>query len=215
MLKDEHALNTSYFDEKSCLHKLSILSINDPRKTNWDLYVMVLATINVLLVPIDVGFEPESFQTIQFKIFNYFIDFIFFVDILVSFRTSYINPRTGAEVLNIKYVAQNYIKTSFTVDLLATIPFDTVGQASFNSENATFKIFGALKLVRVLRLSKIIAYLRATEEIKAFLKLIKLVFFLMIYMHCLACIWWMIVSREETWISQLSFNDDDLYFVYK
>ena len=64
MLKDENALNTSYFDEESCLNKLSILSINDPRKTNWDLYVMVLATINVLLVPIDVGFEPESFQTI-------------------------------------------------------------------------------------------------------------------------------------------------------
>ena len=78
----------------------------------------------------------------------------------------------------------------------------------------TFKIFGALKLVRVLRLSKIIAYLRATEEIKAFLKLIKLVFFLMIYMHCLACVWWMIVSRDEIWIATLYYNDVDLYFVY-
>ena len=88
---------------------------------------MVLATINVLLVPIDVGFEPESFQSDIFKIFNYFIDFIFFVDILVSFRTSYINPRTGTEVLDLKNVAKNYLKTNFTVDLLATIPFDTIG----------------------------------------------------------------------------------------
>ena len=191
------------------------MSINDPRKTNWDLFVMVLATINVLLVPIDVGFEPASFQSLIFKVFNYFIDFIFFVDILVSFRTSYINPRTGSEVLDLKHVASYYLKTNFTVDLLATIPFDTIGEAVFSSENATFKIFGALKLVRVLRLSKIIAYLRATEELKAFLKLIKLVFFLMIYMHCLACIWWMIVSREEFWIPPMNFNDEDLYFVYR
>ena len=66
---------------------------------------MVLATINVILVPIDVGFEPETFQSIPFKIFNYFIEFIFFVDILVSFRTSYIVPRTGTEVLKLKNVA--------------------------------------------------------------------------------------------------------------
>ena len=38
-----------------------LLSINDPRKTQWDLFVMLLATFNVFVIPLDVGFEPQSF----------------------------------------------------------------------------------------------------------------------------------------------------------
>ena len=38
-----------------------ILSINDPRKTQWDLLVMILATFNVFVIPLDVGFEPQAF----------------------------------------------------------------------------------------------------------------------------------------------------------
>ena len=33
-----------------------LLSINDPRKTQWDLFVMLLATFNVFVIPLDVGF---------------------------------------------------------------------------------------------------------------------------------------------------------------
>ena len=37
------------------------LSINDPSKTQWDLLVMILATFNVFVIPLDVGFNPEAF----------------------------------------------------------------------------------------------------------------------------------------------------------
>lgn len=84
-----------------------------------------------------------------------------------------------------------------------------------DSENTTLKVFGGLKLVRVLRLSKIIVYLTVTQETKAVLKVFKLMFMLALYMHCLACIWWKIVSGNEYWIPPMNFNDDDFYFVYK
>ena len=96
--------------------------------------------------------------------------------------------------------------------MLATLPFDTIG-ALFGDAKA-FKVFGALKLVRVLRLNKIITYLRSTEEFKAFLKLNKLVFLLVMYLHCFGCGWWMIVSINEEWIPPMNYNDDDHYFVY-
>ena len=112
----------------------------------------------------------------------------------MSFRTTYINERTGAEVRDVKMISQYYLRGQFTIDLLATVPFDTLGEAIFQSDHPSFKIFGALKLVRVLRLSKIITYLRSTEEFKAFLKLNKLIFFLIIYLHCFGCVWWMFVS---------------------
>ena len=43
-----------------------ILSINDPKKTHWDLFIMILATINCFQIPFDVAFQPELFQSIWF-----------------------------------------------------------------------------------------------------------------------------------------------------
>ena len=174
-----------------------LLSVNDQRKTYWDLFVMFLAAFNVFIIPLDVGFNPESFQSTYFKILNSSIDFLFLLDIILAFRTTFINENTGAEVTDAKTIARQYLRGQFTIDMLATVPFDTLGQLLFSSDNVTFKIFGALKLVRVLRLSKIITYLRSSEEFKAFLKLNKLLFFLAIYLHCFGSIWWMIVSYDQ------------------
>ena len=71
---------------------------------------MILATFNVFVIPLDVGFRPESFQSVIFKVLNYFIDAFFFVDILVSFRTTFINERTGAEVKDTKQIAHHYLR---------------------------------------------------------------------------------------------------------
>ena len=78
-----------------------------------------------------------------------------------------------------------------------------------------FQLLGALKLVRVMRLNKIITYLRSTEEFKAMLKLLKLIFFLVMYLHCFGCIWWLVVRDDANWIPPMNYNDsDDFYFVH-
>jgi hypothetical protein len=41
-----------------------------------------------------------------------------------------------------------------------------------------------LKLLRVLRLGRIITYMNSTDEIKLSLKLLKVFFFLVMYLHC-------------------------------
>ena len=115
---------------------------------------------------------------------------------MINFRTTYINEQNGSEIRKLKPIAKHYLANSFVIDLVSTIPFDFIAETLFNTKSATIKVFGALKLIRVLRLNKIIAYLRSTEELKAFLKLVKLTFFLIIYLHCMGCIWWFIVSRD-------------------
>lgn len=134
---------------------------------------------------------------------NGIIDFIFFLDICISFRTTYLDERTGLEVRQTKLLAISYLKGQFTIDVLATIPFDTLAELILGKAGF-FKAFGALKLVRVLRLSRIITYLRSKEEIKALLKLVKLIFYLMLYLHCFACAWWMVIKEKRTWIQKLS-----------
>ena len=97
--------------------------------------------------------------------------------------------------------------------MLAAIPFDTLAEKSFQSENVTFKLFGALKLVRVLRLSRIISHNKSSEEFKAFLKLNKLVFFLLIYLHIFGCLWWMLVSDDENWVPPIEYRDQDSWYI--
>jgi len=61
-------------------------------------------------------------------------------------------------------------------------------------------MLGILKLGRVLRLNKIIQFLNVDEDVKASMKITKMVLFLSIYIHLYACIWWIIVSIDQSWI---------------
>ena len=45
---------------------------------------------------------------------------------------------------------------------------------------------------RLLKLQKIIGFLNVVDEVKQFMNLTKLIFFLIVYLHCYACIWWYI-----------------------
>ena len=38
-----------------------VVSINDPNRTKWDLFVMIAATFNVFVIPLDLAFEPTLF----------------------------------------------------------------------------------------------------------------------------------------------------------
>ena len=133
----------------------------------------------------------------------------------LNFRTTYIDRRTGVEVRDLKKISRHYLRGQFTIDLLAAIPFDTLAEKTFQRDDVIFKLFGALKLVRVLRLSRIIGHNKSSEEFKAFLKLNKLVFFLLIYLHVFGCVWWMLVSDDQNWVPPIEYRDFEWYFLYE
>jgi hypothetical protein len=68
-----------------------------------------------------------------------------------------------------------------------------------------FQLLGVLKLIRVLRLNRIIMYLNLKQDIKASIKLIKLIFFLLMYVHFVACTWFFIVNIKKLWIPPLDY----------
>lgn len=61
-----------------------------------------------------------------FFVVNGLIDFVFLLDIVVNFRTTFYDSETGDEVYDVKRTSRMYLRGRFTVDLLSTIPFDTV-----------------------------------------------------------------------------------------
>lgn len=187
---------------------------NDPIKSKFDLLIMVFAVINCFTIPLKVSFQPESMETFWFTFFNSIIDLTFFADIIFTFRTVIIH-QTGEEIVDLKTIAWNYLKGMFWLDLMATLPFDQIVSLFEVSNNQLYEFFGILKLGRVLRINKIIQYLNVTEDIKASLKLFKIIFFLIIYLHIYGCTWWYVVVKDKKWVPYGFQGYKDRYFFYR
>ena len=84
------------------------------------------------------------------------IDICFFLDIIVIFRTAIFGSDCEV-VIDPKIIAINYLNGNFWIDFLSTVPLDTMAGMFMNEEEAKrFKLFGILKLIRVVRLNRII-----------------------------------------------------------
>ena len=56
-----------------------------------------------------------------------------------------------------------------------------------------------LKLIRLARLSRVITYLNFKSNVKMSLRLGKLIFFLILYLHLIGCFWFYIARQDEKW----------------
>lgn len=156
-------------------------------KLKWDLAIMVMAVYNCFAIPYQVAFEPSFMDEIYVRIINSLIDICFMIDVVVTFRTTYIHQKTGNEIILPRIIAFEYLKGRFLLDFLASFPFDLIGELIFGSGSASMlSLFSLLKLVRVLRLNRLITVMKVEDEVKLSLKLFKLIFFLVMFLHCQA-----------------------------
>lgn len=164
---------------------------------NWDLFVILLSIWNSYTLPVEIAFQPEFFSTVGVTFINHIIDVVFFLDIFLNFRTSYQNILTGDEVTEPNQIAINYIKGRFWIDVLASIPFELVLLIFYDQTfSKKFVLLSMLKLFRVLRLGRIITYMNETDDVKLSLRLFKVCFFLILYIHCTGCLWYYIGALD-------------------
>jgi len=137
------------------------------------------------------------FESEANKIINHIIDVIFGIDIVINFRTTVPNDISGEVITQPNLIARAYLKSRFILDLLATIPFDIIFVKVLGTKiSGNLSLLSLLKLFRVLRLFKIISYMNASESIKYSLKIFKMIFFLIMYIHCQACAWFYFTSID-------------------
>jgi hypothetical protein len=144
--------------------------------------VILLSLWSCLVLPVSLSFEPSILHSLEVNIFGIFIDIAFAVDILLNFRTTLVNDLTKEEVRESYLIARSYVKGGrFWVDLVSAVPLDQLllNQISGRQSN----LLEILKIVRILRFFKVISYLNATENVKLSLKLIKMIFYLVLYLH--------------------------------
>lgn len=82
---------------------------------------MTLATIKSVTIPVEIAFSPPFEKDPSFIAFSAFVDFIFFIDILINFRCTFVN-QDGDEVSDLKKIAKKYVLGRFWIDLITVLP---------------------------------------------------------------------------------------------
>jgi hypothetical protein len=171
-----------------------------PVKIAWDLFVGLLIVYSVVVVPFRISFNVVS-EGIFFWL-DTGIDVCFFIDIIASFRTPYLDNDTGGYVLMQCSIAFNYLKLWFWIDLVSTVPVDSLfliagvgGQEVLRSLRLirVLRLARLLKLVRLVKLSKLAPSLsEITYELPPGAgKLLRLMFEALLVAHLLACFYFL------------------------
>lgn len=140
-------------------------------RRNWDFLIIALSIYQAILIPFNLSFSPDEINSPFFKTLDSIIDIIFMVDIVFRFRTSYIDPISGEEVLDSFLIARRYVTgMSFYFDVISTIPFDDWFTNSTSSNGSLLQFLGLFKIGRIVRISNVIMNLNTSQEYKALMK---------------------------------------------
>ena len=138
-------------------YKKCLIYPENKYKMNWDLFISLALILSSFYTPLSLAFQKEQYEHVL-RVADFFIDSIFFIDIVLTFNTCYYND----EVLLVddrKIIAITYLKGWFTIDLIACIPFNfLMGTSNYNIMNSLARagrLFRILKLVRFLRLFQV------------------------------------------------------------
>ena len=149
----------------------------------------------------EVAFTQISWMRSKpYEIAEYLIDISFALDILISFRTTFITPG-GNEEFDGRIIATSYLCSNrFVVDLLATIPFELV--ISFflpgGGDLSKYQQFlGMLKLVRLLRLRRIVQLVARRQDFKVGFRIVSLMSILLMLIHWIGCMWYMFTTEPS------------------
>ncbi|CAH8870995.1 unnamed protein product [Trichobilharzia szidati] len=142
------------------------------------------------------------------------VDVMFIIDILINFRTTYVN-KNDEVVSHPKRIAAHYIKGWFIIDLVAAIPFDLLFYRSSGDQPTA--LTGLLKSARLLRLVGIVRKLDRYSEYGASILILLTALFALIA-HWLACIWYAIGHAEHLyrepkigWLDTLAIHTEQYY----
>ncbi|MDM8538809.1 ion transporter, partial [Desulfobacterales bacterium HSG17] len=135
----------------------------------------------------------------------YIIDLFFFMDIVLNFFTTF--RYQGIEIKEKKETAKHYLKTMFTVDIIANIPIELIFILDPIRNIYHLPLVLLLRLPRLLRIARMILIFRRwgilTWINPGILRISKLILTVLILNHWLACIWFLTASTagfpENCW----------------
>ncbi|KAL6438589.1 hypothetical protein ACFW04_004559 [Cataglyphis niger] len=213
------------------IHKWTILHYS-PFKAVWDWIILLLVMYTAIFTPYVAAFvlsdteynsrKNKKYSDDPIVIIDLIVDVTFIVDILINFRTTFVNSNDEV-VSHPGKIAVHYLKGWFIIDLVAAIPFDLLLVGSDTDElgldkDETTTLIGLLKTARLLRLVRVARKIDRYSEYGAAVLLLLMATFALIA-HWMACIWYAIGNAERPtlkskvgWLDILANDTHQFYF---
>lgn len=145
---------------------------DDPIKRFWNILMIFLLFYVASWVPVSICFLDSNNTGVitPAEVFDYIVDILFFIDIIINFLSSYEDPVTGLPIISIKKIAKNYLTGWFILDFLAVLPVGLVEKAFAGGENLKLARLARLprlyRLIRILRMVKMLRVFRKSSQLK-------------------------------------------------
>ncbi|XP_076465406.1 uncharacterized protein LOC143297117 [Babylonia areolata] len=176
----------------------------------WDLFMLVLLIANLIILPVAISFFNDDLST-HWIVFNCMSDTVFFLDIVINFRTGIImNDFADEIILDPKQIARHYVKSWFLLDLLSSVPMDYIflmWDADFNQlfhagrALRMLRLAKLLSLLRLLRLSRLVRYVQQWEEFLAiagkFMRIFNLICLMFLLGHWNGCLQFLVPMLQD------------------
>jgi hypothetical protein len=78
----------------------------------WDAIIIVLSIYQAIVIPFNISFQPDFLNAPFVRTMDSLIDMIFALDIILRFRTTYIDPVSGEEVVDSYLIGIRYLTSS-------------------------------------------------------------------------------------------------------
>jgi len=196
---------------------------NHPHKTRWDMSLAAMIVYSVIMIPFRIAFDWEAAGF--WYALDAIVDIFFGLDILVTFRTGYLD-QDGKMEWDPWKISSHYLKGWFIIDFLSTVPIDRLAALSANSESGSVRLVKLIRVVRLIRLFKLMKLIKFDEFLEryeildhnreiitVFSMLIKVTF----TAHLMGCGWYAISQGDDTMFNENSwivayYSDDDTPF---
>ena len=172
----------------------------------WSLILMIILIYTALAVPYRLSFTSDNDS--DWLIVDTIIDVCFFIDILVTFNSSYYDKEMKL-VINRKTIVMNYLKTWFLIDVVSSIPFQLFLDKN-QQVNKLVRLSRVPRITKILRLFKMLKFVKSFNSIEfihrfveflniseSIVRLFKFLASIILVVHINACFWHLIARLEE------------------
>ena len=220
-------LTSSYLS--SWNHYIPIFLPFGPTINMWNTFLLIILLFSIVDIPFSIAFESKLQADDPLAIIGLFIDICLLFDIVLCFRTAYIDTFDRLRIIHEPMlIAKRYVRQWFIIDLLSSFPLTYILIASSSNDHRTAVALQYLRLLRVLKLLRIIKLFKVFHVIqqithslyhlnrgqRTLLKLVKIICSMLIIAHWFACIWYAIgnygyKNGQASWIDIIVDNGDE------
>jgi len=188
-----------------------------PTKTKWDLTLAAMILYSVTTVPWRIAFNVDA--TGAWLALDSVVDVFFFFDILVSFRTGYMDPDGRMEWRSGKVAWHYGCGPWFVIDFLSTVPIDHLVTAATSDGPSGLRLVKLVRLVRLVRLAKLMKLINFDDFLeghdfldqnRGLVSILAMLLQISFIAHLMGCVWYnaavqetepVLVYKEPSWIT--------------